>query len=206
MTTLVKALPVFALVLLSAIPFWQHHSNQANHSTVTPATPATGLKPVALMKPDGRGTPDWDALEAAWQRDFDAQQAAAREAAARDAAAKQAAAAAAAPVVTAAARPAAAPAPVKQSYSGAIPDLIASVFAPLGQGAVDWAERVAMCESHDNPSAYNAATGASGLFQFMPGTWAHTPYASSSVFDASANARAAAWLYAQDNGSAWSCR
>ncbi|HEX6489666.1 MAG TPA: transglycosylase family protein [Candidatus Dormibacteraeota bacterium] len=100
------------------------------------------------------------------------------------------------------ARPIAAPAPSR--YSGTIQQIIQQAFAPLGAGAVTWAERVARCESGDNPSARNPS-GASGLFQIMPGTWAGTPYASQSPFDAVANARAAAWIYARRGGSAWSC-
>lgn len=107
-----------------------------------------------------------------------------------------------APPPAAPSRPTAPPAPVR--YSGTIQQIIQQAFAPLGATAVTWAERVARCESGDNPSARNP-DGASGLFQIMPGTWAGTPYASQSPFDAVANARAAAWIYARRGGSAWSC-
>lgn len=95
------------------------------------------------------------------------------------------------------------PAPVR--YSGTIQQIIQQAFAPLGSGAVTWAERVAMCESGDNPNAVNRSSGAAGLFQIMPSTWAGTPYASQSEFDAVANARAAAWIYGRRGGSAWTC-
>lgn len=108
------------------------------------------------------------------------------------------------PPVTIAAVPVAYRASAPPRYSGSIAQIIQQAFAPLGQSAVSWAERVAMCESGDNPYARNPS-GASGLFQFMPSTWAGTPYASSSVFDPVANARAAAWLYARRGASAWSC-
>jgi len=98
---------------------------------------------------------------------------------------------------------ASAPAPVH--YSGTIQQIIQQAFAPLGSSAVTWAERVAMCESGDNPNARNAYSGAAGLFQIEPGTWAGTPYASQSEFDPVANAKAAAWIYARRGGSAWTC-
>jgi transglycosylase-like protein with SLT domain len=100
-------------------------------------------------------------------------------------------------------RPLSQPQPVH--YSGTIQQIIQQAFAPLGQTAVTWAERVAMCESGDNPTAVNRSSGAEGLFQIMPGTWAGTPYASQSPFDPVANAKAAAWIYARRGGSAWSC-
>src|SRR5438094_395975 len=53
--------------------------------------------------------------------------------------------------------------------------------------------RVAWCESRYNPYAVNARSGAAGLFQFMPATWAansvRAGYGGASVFDAVANAK-----------------
>lgn len=71
-----------------------------------------------------------------------------------------------------------------------------------------WAYRVAACESHGNPGAYNRSSGASGLYQFLPSTWAGTPQgrAGRSVFDGYANAEAAAWLYQRRGGQPWSCK
>ena len=89
--------------------------------------------------------------------------------------------------------------------SGSIRQIIAAAFSPLGAGAVTWAERVAMCESGDNPAAVSPS-GYLGLFQFARSTWNGTPYAASSPFDAVANARAAAWLYAHDGPAPWGCR
>ena len=64
---------------------------------------------------------------------------------------------------------------------------------------------VAQCESGLNPGAYNASSAASGLFQFLPGTWATTPYAASSIFDPWANANAAAWMWSVGRRGEWVC-
>lgn len=70
--------------------------------------------------------------------------------------------------------------------------------------------RVAWCESRYNPLAYNAASGASGLFQFMPRTWAansvRAGYSGASVFDAVANANTAAYMFANWQAGQWSCK
>jgi soluble lytic murein transglycosylase-like protein len=66
--------------------------------------------------------------------------------------------------------------------------------------------RVATCESELNPAAVNASSGASGLFQFMPGTWATTPFADQDIFDPVANANAAAWMWSQGRRGEWSCQ
>jgi hypothetical protein len=44
------------------------------------------------------------------------------------------------------------------------------------------------------------------LFQFLPSTWAFTPYAKYSPFDPKYNALAAAWLYSRDGPSQWVCQ
>lgn len=66
--------------------------------------------------------------------------------------------------------------------------------------------RVATCESHLNPNAVNSSSGASGLFQFMPSTWEWTPYADQDIFDAEANANAAAWMWSQGHRDHWACQ
>jgi soluble lytic murein transglycosylase-like protein len=88
---------------------------------------------------------------------------------------------------------------------GAIQAIILDAFAPLGAAAQSWALRVAKCESNYNPYAVNRSSGASGLFQFLPSTWAASPYHAQSVFDPTANAHAAAWLYQRSGPSQWSC-
>lgn len=64
----------------------------------------------------------------------------------------------------------------------------------------------AWCESRMHPWAINGATGAAGLFQFLPSTYATTPYARrGSVFSAKWNALAAAWMERVGRGGEWVC-
>jgi hypothetical protein len=107
--------------------------------------------------------------------------------------------------VQAAPAPAAAPA-APGAAGGSIQQIILDAFAPLGAGAQQWALRVAKCESGYNPNAVNRGSGASGLFQFMPATWASMPQGRQSVFNAVANAQAAAVLYARSGPNQWSCK
>ncbi|CAN5846155.1 hypothetical protein BH23ACT5_BH23ACT5_09380 [soil metagenome] len=80
----------------------------------------------------------------------------------------------------------------------------------------DEALAVLRCESGGDPEAYNPYSGASGLFQFLPSTWATTSpragFGGSAVFEAEANIGTAAWLsaYYESRGSGpwapWTCR
>jgi regulator of protease activity HflC (stomatin/prohibitin superfamily) len=87
-----------------------------------------------------------------------------------------------------------------------IAKIIDDAFGPLGPAAVQWAINVAYCESRYHPNSVNSDSGASGLFQFMPGTWGGTPWASQSPFDPVANAQAAAWLYNRYGPGRWTCQ
>lgn len=76
---------------------------------------------------------------------------------------------------------------------------------------VDDALAVLGCESNGDPEAYNPYSGASGLFQFLPATWATVSpgagFEGASVFDAEANIGTAAWMsnyYASHGSSPWS--
>ena len=81
---------------------------------------------------------------------------------------------------------------------------------------VEEALRIIDCESNGDPDAYNPYSGASGLFQFIPSTWASTApkagYGGYSVFDPEANIATAAWLgnRYEDLGQyfwrAWNCK
>jgi hypothetical protein len=66
--------------------------------------------------------------------------------------------------------------------------------------------RKARCETGGtfSPTAYNPS-GASGLFQFLPSTWATTPYRSLSIWSPYANALAAGWMHANGRGGEWAC-
>jgi multidrug efflux pump subunit AcrA (membrane-fusion protein) len=87
-----------------------------------------------------------------------------------------------------------------------IAKIINDAFGPLGPAAVQWAINVAYCESRYHPNSVNSSSGASGLFQFMPGTWSGTPWANQSPFDPVANAQAAAWLYSRYGPGRWTCQ
>jgi hypothetical protein len=93
--------------------------------------------------------------------------------------------------------------PPPPAYIGKI---ITDAFSPLGPAAVQWALNVAYCESRYHPNSVNTASGATGLFQFMAGTWAGTPWAGKSRLDPVANAQAAAWLYNRYGPGRWTCQ
>jgi uncharacterized protein YabE (DUF348 family) len=83
--------------------------------------------------------------------------------------------------------------------------------AAAAQGAnTDQLLRVAYCESRYNPGAYNASSGASGLFQFLPSTWAansvRAGFAGTSPFDPVAAANVAAWMFVRGQSYQWVCR
>lgn len=93
---------------------------------------------------------------------------------------------------------------------------------PVGPGVEKWRGIVveyfppaqverALCimwhESRGIPTAVNTSSGASGLFQFIPSTWANMIPASlktGSVFDPRTNIAAAAWLQAAEGWTQWS--
>jgi hypothetical protein len=90
------------------------------------------------------------------------------------------------------------------------------VAAHFPASRVDEALLIIQCESLGDPEAVNAFSGASGLFQFIPSTWAVASVSAgvgdSSVFDPTANTTAAAWLFGyyesrgRDGWTPWACR
>lgn len=65
--------------------------------------------------------------------------------------------------------------------------------------------RVADCESDLVPTAVNRS-GSYGIFQFVPSTWESTPYGDNDIFEAWANANAAAWMWSVGRRSEWVCQ
>ena len=92
----------------------------------------------------------------------------------------------------------------------AVPERAQPFSAAAAQGAnAEQLLRVAYCESRYNPGAYNAS-GASGLFQFLPSTWAansvRAGFAGASVWDPVASANVAAYMFARGQAGQWVCR
>lgn len=91
---------------------------------------------------------------------------------------------------------------------------LVEAFFPTNR--VEEALRIIDCESNGDPDAYNPYSGAAGLFQFLPSTWASTApkagYPDASPFEPEANIASAAWLANryQELGlyywQAWSCK
>lgn len=76
--------------------------------------------------------------------------------------------------------------------------------ATYGNGSTLW--RKARCESGLNPQARNLSSAATGLYQFLPSTWASTPYAGFPITSPYANALAAGWMHRQGRGGEWVCQ
>ncbi|MEA2645535.1 MAG: trimeric autotransporter adhesin, partial [Chloroflexota bacterium] len=97
----------------------------------------------------------------------------------------------------------AAPRPVAVAYSGSIPDIIRAAAAKWGANP-DQLLRVANCESHFNPRAYNSSSGASGLFQFKPSTYA--AHGGTNIWDPVEQSDIAAKMFSQGLARQWGCK
>lgn len=90
----------------------------------------------------------------------------------------------------------------------AVVALIRDHFAPLGSKNEAVALCVAEAESNFDPLAENPSTGAAGVFQFLPSTWANLSELAgrggASVFDARANVAVTAWTVAEYGWHPWS--
>jgi uncharacterized protein YraI len=86
-------------------------------------------------------------------------------------------------------------------------EIVAIIYAAAayyGQSG-DAMLQVAICESGLDPYNVTPPYSASGLFQFLPGTWATTPYAGASIFDPVASAFATGWMWANGRRGEWVC-
>jgi uncharacterized protein YraI len=87
-------------------------------------------------------------------------------------------------------------------------EIIAIIYAAAdryGQSRTDML-RVARCESGLDPYNVTPPYSASGLFQFLPSTWASTPYANEDIFDPVANAMATGWMWSVGRRNEWVCQ
>ena len=66
--------------------------------------------------------------------------------------------------------------------------------------------RVARCESGLNPNAVGGGGAYHGLYQFVPSTFAGTPYGQYDIYDPWANANAAAWSWSEGGKGSWVCQ
>jgi len=92
------------------------------------------------------------------------------------------------------------------------PVRVSPASAPVAVSSSPVAECIIRAESHGNPGAVNPRSGAAGLGQFLPTTWASTPQgrAGLSVFDPVANRAAVNWMLSVGRGAEfvtiWGCR
>jgi len=79
------------------------------------------------------------------------------------------------------------------------PDLVGAAEM-YGQSPYDL-YNVMSCESDEDPYADNGVD--IGLFQFLPSTWAGTPYGGASIYDGQAQIYATAWMWTQGRRGEW---
>jgi uncharacterized protein YlxW (UPF0749 family) len=99
------------------------------------------------------------------------------------------------------------PAPTLAPPRQVVMALIRDRFAPFGSRTTDVALCVAERESNFDPLAENRTTGAAGVFQFIPSTWASLSELAgrggASVFDARSNVAVAAWTVERYGWHPW---
>jgi hypothetical protein len=106
--------------------------------------------------------------------------------------------------------------PGSRTFRAAVERWRSLVAAYFPDYLVDQALAVIDCESRGNPEARNPYSGAAGLFQFLPGTWAvvapKAGFPDASPYDPEANIGSAWWLvnYYLNQGkhpwTAWNCQ
>jgi hypothetical protein len=87
--------------------------------------------------------------------------------------------------------------------TGPVADIIRAAAARHGTDA-NTLLRVAMCESGLNPNSYNSRSGATGLFQFKPGTF--YGHGGHNIWDPADQADVAAKMFSQGLAYEWSCK
>ena len=106
------------------------------------------------------------------------------------------------------------PVVVASIASGDVRSMIITAAGKYGVSA-DWLLRVGNCESGYNPGAVNHTYYAgggnpSGVFQFLPQTWAsmssQAGFGGYSVFNAYANVNVAAWAFSHGHANQWECK
>jgi Transglycosylase SLT domain len=85
----------------------------------------------------------------------------------------------------------------------AVIEIIRAAAARIGADG-DQMVRVASCESGLNPRAYDPKSGASGLFQFMPGTF--YGHGGHDIWDATDQSNVAAQMFSHGQAGAWDCK
>lgn len=89
------------------------------------------------------------------------------------------------------------------SHSGPVGDCIHGAAVTYG-ASESWMRAVSYCESTWNRFAANPS-GATGLFQFMPSTWASTPYGGRDIYSVKWQSLAGAWMYSNGRSGEWVC-
>jgi hypothetical protein len=84
-------------------------------------------------------------------------------------------------------------------------DIIYEAADNYGQPREDML-RVARCESGLNPHAVGGGGAYHGLYQFVPSTFAQTPYGEYDIYDPWANANAAAFKWSEGGKGDWVCQ
>jgi soluble lytic murein transglycosylase-like protein len=87
--------------------------------------------------------------------------------------------------------------------TGPVADIIRAAAARYGTDP-NTLLRVAMCESGLNPNSYNSRSGATGLFQFKPGTF--YGHGGHNIWDPADQADVAAKMFSQGLAYEWSCK
>ncbi len=84
-------------------------------------------------------------------------------------------------------------------------DIIYEAADNYGQSRDDML-RVARCESGLDPNAVGGGGAYYGLYQFVPSTFAGTPYGQYDIHDPWANANAAGWMWSEGHKGDWVCQ